>query len=211
MAKKTIICATCTSLIVVSFTVNAAIVSLESTASYLLRDNSDVLFGTTDAVAIDLVSLGFSAGDTILLESLGDFDKGPGGDTITDWTIGVFSSSNTLLSPDNSHRVPDAIDAGVDYISPNTWSWDTFTTTSNSTDISEDFRIFDEASGGTVIHIPTGAQFLFVGNLDNGTRDNSDPDGDYALRISSVPVPAATWLFGSGLIGLISIARRKRT
>jgi hypothetical protein len=28
---------------------------------------------------------------------------------------------------------------------------------------------------------------------------------------SAVPVPAAVWLFGSGLLGLISIARRKRT
>jgi len=30
------------------------------------------------------------------------------------------------------------------------------------------------------------------------------------LSVSSVPVPAAVWLFGSGLIGLLSVARRKR-
>ena len=30
---------------------------------------------------------------------------------------------------------------------------------------------------------------------------------DFAFRISAVPVPAAVWLFGSGLIGLIGIAR----
>ncbi len=30
------------------------------------------------------------------------------------------------------------------------------------------------------------------------------------LRIQSVPVPAAAWLFGSGLLGLIGIARRKK-
>jgi hypothetical protein len=29
--------------------------------------------------------------------------------------------------------------------------------------------------------------------------------------ISAVPIPAAVWLFGSGLIGLISIARRKKS
>jgi len=28
--------------------------------------------------------------------------------------------------------------------------------------------------------------------------------------ISAVPVPAAVWLFGSGLIGLTGMARRKR-
>jgi len=28
--------------------------------------------------------------------------------------------------------------------------------------------------------------------------------------ISTVPVPAAAWLFGSGLIGLVGLARRKK-
>ncbi|MCK4708494.1 MAG: VPLPA-CTERM sorting domain-containing protein [Gammaproteobacteria bacterium] len=30
------------------------------------------------------------------------------------------------------------------------------------------------------------------------------------VNASPVPVPAAIWLFGSGLIGLISIARKKK-
>ncbi len=34
--------------------------------------------------------------------------------------------------------------------------------------------------------------------------------GGISLNISSVPVPAAAWLFGSGLIGLIGVARRSR-
>lgn len=32
----------------------------------------------------------------------------------------------------------------------------------------------------------------------------------HAFLISSVPIPAAIWLFGSGLLGLIGIARRKK-
>lgn len=31
----------------------------------------------------------------------------------------------------------------------------------------------------------------------------------YSMTVTAVPVPAAAWLFGSGLIGLISVARRK--
>ena len=31
------------------------------------------------------------------------------------------------------------------------------------------------------------------------------------LAVTSVPVPAAVWLFGSGLVGLIGVSRRKRT
>ena len=32
----------------------------------------------------------------------------------------------------------------------------------------------------------------------------------YKDGVGEVPVPAAVWLFGSGLIGLIGIARRKK-
>jgi len=32
----------------------------------------------------------------------------------------------------------------------------------------------------------------------------------FGMRVSAVPVPAAVWLFGSGLIGLMAIARRKK-
>jgi len=33
----------------------------------------------------------------------------------------------------------------------------------------------------------------------------------WAVRPGDVPVPAAVWLFGSGLLGLIGISRRKKT
>ena len=34
---------------------------------------------------------------------------------------------------------------------------------------------------------------------------------DMTMVVSQVPVPAAVWLFGSGLLGLVGIARRKKT
>lgn len=48
----------------------------------------------------------------------------------------------------------------------------------------------------------------------DGTSLWSQSDTDLAYTLSGtqvVPVPAATWLFGSGLIGLIGVARRKKT
>ena len=41
--------------------------------------------------------------------------------------------------------------------------------------------------------------------------DGFQPDSDLWFRTgaSAVPVPAAAWLFGSGLIGLVGLARRK--
>lgn len=53
-------------------------------------------------------------------------------------------------------------------------------------------------------------------NFNNGVQnDGYKPGGMYALAVrpgdvSTVPVPAAVWLFGSGLIGLLGLARRKR-
>ena len=35
--------------------------------------------------------------------------------------------------------------------------------------------------------------------------------GHFLVRGAAVPVPAAAWLFGSGLLGLVGIARRRRT
>jgi hypothetical protein len=39
------------------------------------------------------------------------------------------------------------------------------------------------------------------------------PEVDMAFKtyVSTVPIPAAVWLFGSGLLGLVGIARRKKT
>lgn len=46
--------------------------------------------------------------------------------------------------------------------------------------------------------------FRDVTNSDNIHRVSGDP-----LVVSAVPVPAAVWLFGSGLLGLIGISRSK--
>jgi hypothetical protein len=39
--------------------------------------------------------------------------------------------------------------------------------------------------------------------------DLSGPELNMVVDIQAVPVPAAVWLFGSGLIGLVGLARRK--
>ncbi len=42
-------------------------------------------------------------------------------------------------------------------------------------------------------------------NVDIGSGNSME-----VLSISTVPIPAAVWLFGSGLLGLLGIARRKK-
>jgi len=51
--------------------------------------------------------------------------------------------------------------------------------------------------------------YLTDGLLSMGDYDAAIHTGSYLVQASPVPVPAAVWLFGTGLIGLAGIARRK--
>lgn len=60
-------------------------------------------------------------------------------------------------------------------------------------------------------------RFLDPGNYSASVfGQGADVAGTYSLdysvglNVSAVPVPAAVWLFGSGFLGLVGIARRKR-
>ncbi len=54
---------------------------------------------------------------------------------------------------------------------------------------------------------PGGAAII----QDYYPEDQTRTDAGVALvRVSSVPLPAAAWLFGSGLLGLIGVAKRKK-
>ena len=63
---------------------------------------------------------------------------------------------------------------------------------------------------------PYSAAWVF--NMGSGAQtDGSIPNSYFAwavhsgdVGVSAVPVPAAMWLFGSGLLGLLGVARRKR-
>ena len=47
-------------------------------------------------------------------------------------------------------------------------------------------------------------------NFDGQGADGSDKSGStLAVDLAPIPVPAAVWLFGSGLIGLVGVARRR--
>jgi len=145
------------------------VISLNSTATYLHVCQDPA----SNTIPILLADLNIHPGDEILLENLGGFDNGPGTD-IPRITIAVFSASSILLPQSMLHRVPDAIDAGVDFVTANTAFCG-----GHPTDISEDFRVEN-----TVIIVPAGATHLFACGHDQFYSDNSDPNGDYALGIT---------------------------
>ena len=45
----------------------------------------------------------------------------------------------------------------------------------------------------------------YVSTLTNGSNVDT-----VTVNIGAVPVPAAVWLFGSGLLGLVGMAKRKK-
>ena len=65
---------------------------------------------------------------------------------------------------------------------------------------------FEVVNGDTVLSTLYGPGFTIAG--DSGSYRSSY--GVFMVRdYSVVPIPAAVWLFGSGLIGLVAVARRR--
>ena len=69
---------------------------------------------------------------------------------------------------------------------------------------------FTTISGSTftlAYMVPNGTRLLFIPSSAPGSL-LAVQNGNVA-NLSAVPIPAAVWLFGSGLIGLIAVSRRK--
>ena len=70
---------------------------------------------------------------------------------------------------------------------------------------------FDPTSGLT--HMLTSQYETFNGNKQSFPTDFLDAEGNNVgptAELTAVPVPPAVWLFGSGLLGMVGIARRKK-
>ncbi len=167
---------TVAALLLPAWSVSAVDIPLNPRATYLHVASAD---SALDSPPISLAALGLMPGDIARLERLGMFDNGPQGETFVS-LLGVFSSTNVLLPPANAHRVPGAIEAGVDFTSACTFFG------CEPTNIPEDFAIGspDASFTGICMVIPPGAAYLFVGPHDSLFEDNTDPNGDYALRIT---------------------------
>ena len=51
-------------------------------------------------------------------------------------------------------------------------------------------------------------ELRYISNL--GFKIGSDTNGDFEGEVSTVPIPGAVWLLGSGLVGLLGLRRKKK-
>lgn len=73
------------------------------------------------------------------------------------------------------------------------------------TDFLNDQLSIASSFAGFNLLLPNSTSDARVFNFDGSINDNPP-----VLMLTTVPIPAAVWLFGSGLIGLVGMARRKK-
>jgi len=171
-----------------------AIASISSASAATYTVDFDSLIGSyseplavTDFLTISYNGGGFSIDSTDIFSnpvaSLSNFDSTPY--TFVFDTTKVDVSSVSLGGISNNAGVPiDGFGSILDTSIDTTNNWSEISTISGIGSISQiDVTLFE------------GSLTSFVFDYEN---------------VAPVPVPAAVWLFGSGLIGLVGVARRKQ-
>lgn len=172
---------------IVGFPVKATNGSVQITVpvrgTYLYVDSTSS-FGVEAPGIADLQNNNISGGDTILITFEGTVDNYGGSDYHTlEYLIGVFSSTNELLSVTQAERIPGAINAGEDIDTGETWF------SKENTDIAEDFKI--TPSTGFSISVPQNAKYLFISMLDSWYPDNTSPNQitvTIEKQVSGIPI-----------------------
>jgi hypothetical protein len=177
-----------------------------------LTDGPSLYVGTTEAknhLAYDSIESNFGAGSVVWSGSISSNLFSTPTSVSARWTMDITDTSNNPLSLTN------AASLGLD------------STLGGVLDIQGDFKVtlnallenvtgsaFDYNNGLGIVTCNVGdwCNALPVYNRLNGKPQNERlyTSSDYAFYVNPVPVPAAVWLFGSGLIGLVGVARRKK-
>ena len=155
--------------------------------------NTSTLYGSQFSGGLGFYSLDVSTGSASLISNLAIQIGGLAYNSTIDEIVGINDGPGNLYTIDRTTGALTLLggdgsvnDSGLTYDSDLNLYWDI--------DFSGNLFSYDPDTLTRTVHL-TG-----LGNFDGLT---------YATSI--VPVPAAVWLFGSGLIGLIGIARRKKS
>lgn len=231
MFFKSMITAICVCLTIVSFNANSAVVNTLNGVNYKWLEFSATMGMSRDLIETRLLDpndalYGYEYASRILVEDLlmsySSWDGLNGYHQNSDVLVGMDQLFNdfgftetTIRSSINLH---DTVDSGplVPYNTVNLskvlYGSESECSSVNYTCVAELFEL--SIDGQTT----TAALQLGYSGYDSTAvsplltlTSNSDPAYASFLVASVVPIPSAIWLFGSGLIGLISIARKKHS
>ena len=151
--------------------------------STYLRTHED---DAEDPLIVDLDTLGFSAGDIVILRSEGTFSYTETSEEIAMGVIGCFSATSGFNPICNSgeqclvNRIQQPIASRLPPV---------VTGNTNRGNNSEGFPTdieYDGTLNNVAVRIPEGAQFLFVSVSDEFFSDNLDSDGDLRFLVTRV-------------------------
>jgi hypothetical protein len=127
--------------------------------------------------------------------------------------MGVFSTTNTLLSSSNLNRVTGAIQTGLPNVTTSTFFGPGGTSDPAdpiNTTIAQDFLIPTTLTGVTVT-VPVNAQFLVVGIEDSFYSDNFGNVSVHLINLGAVAAVPEPGTFGVALAALAGlVAARKK-
>jgi hypothetical protein len=150
---------------------------------------------TSPGVVGDILGLGSVAGTNTITFSSPVTDP-----VIALWSVGAASNTVELAF----NITPTLVSSGLSNLS-----------LAGTLVVSGNTAIGDEGNG-TLLFTGTYSSITFISDAEafTGTWGFTVGDGDAAGEPppppAAVPVPAAVWLFGSGLLGLVGMARRKK-
>jgi hypothetical protein len=171
----------------------AAFSLISSTTSYALHgyisDSNTIQYCNGFCDLIDSLEVG----STVSLTGQMDTTEEEVLNTLFDFTIEISGSSSTLfLTSSNTSLISSNIFTSTDEFEE--------TTIFGGTAIFDTTFSFSELSG-----VPTELIYNFNNNSINLLISDN-----IIASTAVVPVPTAVWLFGSGLLGLIGVTRRKK-
>lgn len=136
-------------------------------------------------------------GGGITVGSLGDYGSTATFNSSATGNISSYPNNLTSWSPNASGGIAGVTGDNI------------FASTSTGT-IGAVFDSSDLVNQTGRIAVLMDANWFSSSTIDDPIIENIELFLEGAAPVSQVPIPAAIWLFGSGLIGLIGVARRKK-
>jgi hypothetical protein len=155
----------------------------------------------------------FTVGSGETITQLGAYlTQGTGNGNAFTWDL--YSTNGTFLGA--GREAPTDTIAGTYAPNPSGWSvtnvnwtvspgtyWIAMQVSNTSQTTGLDLPVESSTTTGTV----PATEFAFAGSNGRYSKSNTG----VGIEVSTVPLPAAAWLFGSGLLGLGAVGRRRRS